>query len=160
MEAGNFSTNRSNLFPNAEARMWAEGCEYFGSCRAKNICNLPWFQKEIHRVHNAAGLTTQQQKVCLGNIGEQQRDHIIRSNAEVLEQIGGLMDTSKELLVGDAYANVVGVCIGKIVQCCLPWIRESRLANHRIGAVREGTLLQRDSLERLNIGKRVNAQAG
>src|SRR2546428_7419962 len=121
--------------------MWAEGCEYFGSCRAKNICNLPWFQKEIHRVHNAAGLTTQQQKVCLGNIGEQQRDHIIRSNAEVLEQIGGLMDTSKELLVGDAYANVVGVCIGKIVQCCLPWICESRLANHRIGADRKSTRL-------------------
>ena len=109
LEAGHLMADALHLVPNVGARRCAQYHRHAGVGGIQNLGQLVRLQQGIDRVGNARRLRPVQRIKTLWQQGQQQADHVIRADAQGIEQVGRLRHAGQKLRVADDQRRLVRV---------------------------------------------------
>jgi hypothetical protein len=126
--------HRLQLRPQIRARKGGERHQHRRTAGAQQFVDRLRLQHRVDREDDAAGLSTPDHKVCLGQVGQNVGNHVVLADAQPVEEFGRGGDLTEQRGVVPGQRLLVVLCAQEKGQRREVRVRGSSLADQLIGA--------------------------
>ncbi|MNX85133.1 hypothetical protein D3C86_1169590 [compost metagenome] len=151
LQGGHAFTQAQGLGPGTAFHVRSIGDQHLGASRGHQGCELVLGQQGVERLDDAGRLAAPQRQVVFQAAGQQHAHRVALADAQVMQQVGRLVDARQQFAVAPAHRLVLGVRAAQEGQRGLVAEGGRGIAEDLVGALNRQRLGQRPRLQALDV---------